>query len=104
MTWDQFLSALEKTPRDWYISSAQMMGPFGTLPMGRIRRMKDGCGVQCPISSLRDEWIDNYRWVARAVGIDDDLRHRILNAADSNYPGPDREALEQACGLGTSGA
>lgn len=96
MTYDQFLEALSKTPRDWFITRN-----------GDIRRPGEETWLdqQCPISTLGGVCAADWWRVARRLGLDMDLAHEIVVAADretSTLRGDQlalRKQLCLACGL-----
>lgn len=100
MTWEEFLEALSKTPRDWQF--------FGNKERKNIRRgsVLGYCNEdsQCPISSLLNQPSMLYLKASMDLDIGGDLRIRILQAADDAPFGPseDRLAILQACGLNPS--
>lgn len=98
MTYDEFLSALRETPREWRLAG------------GRIRD-RDGC---CPIEALYYRLVVSPALVpeestveeaARAMGLDTLSAMRIVDAADAVWSAQkgDRTELLRACGLAAEG-
>ena len=97
MTYQEFLQALEKTPRDWRLIHGAGGSPF--LPL--IRRFSDE-GSQCPISALDNKISSTVHDVANAKGIDRIERSTIIKAADGYGESETRTDLLRACGLSES--
>jgi hypothetical protein len=70
MTLEQFLEALEKTPRDWQLNG------------GMIMRCPTKDGPQCPVSSLRNRQTYQWRLAAKEVRLSARTAQRIADAAD----------------------
>lgn len=90
MTLDEFLVGLSKTPRKWKI-------------VGQSIRMLDADGhrTSCPITSLRGEYIWQWKQAADELGLEPALAQQIANAADCRIRAfePTRKLLLEACGL-----
>jgi hypothetical protein len=90
MTLEQFLEALEKTPRDWRHRAD-----------GRIRR-RWAFTAQCPITALCNTRATQWDIAAESLGICGSLMDDIVAAADNDEDGYNfelRDKLLKACGL-----
>ena len=97
MTLDEFIAALEKTPRDWQYGYTSRSLRYGYTSQF-LRRGPMCC---CPITSLAGNTCAYWRDVSVTLGLDRDLSERIAAAADDDR-GHDpvlRERLLKACGL-----
>lgn len=95
----EFLEALSKTPRDWFLTES-----------GKIRRkhfQKDDFVLyECPISSIKSCQVGEYFTVSSSLGIAPTLRGSIVYAADKPgnlwgwfFFGNMRSSLLKACSL-----
>lgn len=99
MEYPEFLQKLRETPRDWYITPGDL--PIhGLAYAGRIRRL-DSLDKQCPISSIMDDNLSVFDWVAKQLGLGNNLRDKIIYAADNDnfHDRSIRKDLLEACGL-----
>jgi hypothetical protein len=90
MTYDQFLSRLRETPRDWTLTH-----------QGEIRRRDSakGGGEVCPVCALHPDYMLGYSCAAEDIGLCWRDASSIAAAAD-NYGDPSiRRDLLLACGL-----
>lgn len=89
MTLDEFLEALEKTPRNWELN-------------GRLIRLGPPGMESCPICEVHNKGLTlRYVEAGDDLGLDRLLSHEIAMAADySHGHSPDlRARLLKACGL-----
>lgn len=75
MTYDDFLTQLRQTPRDWSVDED-----------GYLRRSAswNRYSYQCPISSLHGTAASHFTSVASSLGLDDTLAMEIAEAADND--------------------
>lgn len=90
MTYHEFLTALEQTPRDW-----QVVGSDGRF----LRRYDTKIGWQCPVSVLTNAWYLHAWRSGNLLGLSNEDRSQIVSAADGLGPDSIRRDLLKACGL-----
>jgi hypothetical protein len=96
VTLDEFLAALEKTPRDWIICED-----------GAIRRFVNMKWQECPITSIKQRPCSEWRTIGEALGLRLLVVDAIASAADSYEHSTLglhelRQRILKACGLPAS--
>ena len=95
VSFEQFLELLRATPRDWYLST------WDAIRRNELVNDGEDYISQCPITSLANKPISDYKEVALQLGMSHRNYMDIVHAADADlhHNSQMRTDLLTACGL-----